>query len=805
METKKFKDFSDVDFLSGDKPFSLFLRQLLSEFDRCANKGRELICDMALLLISLLFCSTHILFGAFPLGIALLCAMRRRLLPCLVGVLLGSMRLGPAGVVYVFLYLLIFAIRIAFSAPIERRKALPVCEHYFEELPQLRIALSILSGVLLSLYELAVGGVSKTTALFCGASVLLPPCFCLLFLGLCESNIGTDELFGFGKKKRNIWGNVSATYAQISLLGFIAATGFALDKFSIFGISLGLAFFTLSAFFVSKRFGTLKGCITGLVCALTLDAVYAPSLAALGLISGILWQFGSFYSFTLGAAAAIGWASYIGGIDGFIYIAPAVSTVALLSFPLFSHIRSDGEKMKEEMKNKIICEQTENAVCDCKEEGDRMFRLSHVFSELSRTVGESSAACRPKKEDYYEMCEQICARHCASCQHKSSCWENEKEAVSAFDSISEELYANGIMKKRSIPDALFEKCPHMKRILSGISEKATEMSIERIKGNKYAFISADYALISRLIENAAKNGQKEKEEDTALCGVLNQACVEAGVYAERIAAYGHRKKRIAIGCRKVETLKKAAPTLHKRFEDICGCRLSQVEFERTSEALTAKMYAIKKFDIEYAGASSPSESGEISGDKQKRFFTRDDYFYSIISDGMGSGKEASSTAELCVGFLELLLKSGSSKTVSMKMLNNLIRARGDECSATVDMLEIDLIYGRTTFLKSGAAISFVKRGEDIFRIRSKTVPIGLMKNLDAEKTDFEIEEGDLIIMLSDGIVGADEDLGWLLALLGKPLPDSLDECAKEIISRACKAVGLRDDMTVSLIKIKKAE
>jgi len=121
------------------------------------------------------------------------------------------------------------------------------------------------------------------------------------------------------------------------------------------------------------------------------------------------------------------------------------------------------------------------------------------------------------------------------------------------------------------------------------------------------------------------------------------------------------------------------------------------------------------------------------------------------------------------------------------------------------MLEIDLIYGRTTFLKSGAAISFVKRGEDIFRIRSKTVPIGLMKNLDAEKTDFEIEEGDLIIMLSDGIVGADEDLGWLLALLGKPLPDSLDECAKEIISRACKAVGLRDDMTVSLIKIKKAE
>lgn len=805
METKKSKDFSDVDFLSGDKPFSLFLRQLLSEFDRGADKGKELLCDMALLLISLLFSSTHILFGAFPLGIALLCAMRRRLLPCFLGSLLGALRLGHASVVYISLYILIFVIRIAASAPVEKRRMLPVCEHYFEELPQLRIALSVFSALLLSLYELALGGINKTSSLFCVAALLLSPLFCLLFLGLAESNIGSDELFGFGKRKRNIWGNVSATYAQISLLGFIAAIGFALNKTSIFGISLGLAFFTLSSFFVSKRFGALKGCITGLVCGLTLKAVYAPSLAALGLISGILWHYGAFYSFTLGAAAAIGWASYIGGLDGFIYIAPAVSTVSLLSFPLFSRIRSDSERNKEEIKSKIICEQTEQAVSDSARESDRMFRLSHVFSELARKIGDSSAANRPKKEDYYMMCEQVCARYCNSCARKSACWENEKEAESVFEEISDDLHKNGIMKKSSIPDSLAKKCPHMKKIMSGISEKATEMSIESIKGNKYDFISTDYALISKLLENAYKNTQREKEEDTALRDVLNRVCVEAGVYAERIAAYGQRKKRIAIGCRKVEALRKAAPALHKRFEEICGCRLSQVEFERTSEALTSKMYAIKKFDIEYAGASSPSGSGEISGDKQKRFFTRDDYFYSIISDGMGSGRGASSAAELCVGFLELLLKSGSSKTVSMRMLNNLLRARGDECSATVDMLEIDLIYGRTTFLKSGAAISFVKRGEDIFRIRSKTVPIGLMKNLDAEKTDFEIKEGDVIIMLSDGIIGADEDTGWLLALLVKPLPDSLEDCAKEIIIRAQNKNESKDDMTVSLIKIKKAE
>ena len=355
METKKLREFYDVDFLNGDKPFSLFLRQLLSEFDGRANKGKEILCDIALLIISLLFCSTHVLFGAFPLGIALLCAMRRRLLPCFFGVLLGTLRLGQAGIVYLFFYILIFAVRIAASSPIEKRKMLPICEHYFEELPQIRIALSVLSGLLLSLYELALGGINKTTALFCLACLTLPAAFCLLFLGLAESNIGVDELFGFGRKKRNIWGNVSPTYAQLSLLGFISCIGFSLNKISLFGISVGLAFFTVGAFFVSKRFGALRGCITGLVCGLTLKAIYAPSLAALGLVSGILWHFGSFYALTLGAAAAIGWASYIGGIDGFTYIAPAVSVVSLLSFPLFSRIRSDSEKAKEEIKSKMIC------------------------------------------------------------------------------------------------------------------------------------------------------------------------------------------------------------------------------------------------------------------------------------------------------------------------------------------------------------------------------------------------------------------------------------------------------------------
>ena len=63
-------------------------------------------------------------------------------------------------------------------------------------------------------------------------------------------------------------------------------------------------------------------------------------------------------------------------------------------------------------------------------------------------------------------------------------------------------------------------------------------------------------------------------------------------------------------------------------------------------------------------------------------------------------------------------------------------AKSLECSSSVDLLEIDLASAEASLTKSGAAPSFIKRGENVFRLHSKTAPIGIMKALDAERLDF---------------------------------------------------------------------
>jgi stage II sporulation protein E len=168
---------------------------------------------------------------------------------------------------------------------------------------------------------------------------------------------------------------------------------------------------------------------------------------------------------------------------------------------------------------------------------------------------------------------------------------------------------------------------------------------------------------------------------------------------------------------------------------------------------------------------------------------------------MGSGGEAKQTSSLVADFLRGALEFSPEGQTVLKILNHTIRHRHRECSATVDLFSVDLYRGDAEFLKSGAAASYVKRGSSIFRIKSKTAPLGLMKNVDAERIKIDLDGDDFIIMLSDGIAQSAEDTPWLLDLLSRPPKRNLKEYADSILAAALKNLQHNDDMTVAVTRV----
>ena len=200
-----------------------------------------------------------------------------------------------------------------------------------------------------------------------------------------------------------------------------------------------------------------------------------------------------------------------------------------------------------------------------------------------------------------------------------------------------------------------------------------------------------------------------------------------------------------------------------------------------------------------------ADPGGSSGDTVGFFENGRDYFYALLSDGMGCGPTAALTSGVATLFLEKMLGAGNSKTTTLKLLNNLLRNCGEENAATVDLLEFDLLTGCATFIKSGAAPSYVKRGGSLFRIRSRTVPVGMMATLDAEKIRFDASPGDVIVMLSDGVSQTPEDAPWLIELLSENWEGDLRDVAQRIVAVASRTREHPDDLSVALIRILPAE
>jgi len=94
-------------------------------------------------------------------------------------------------------------------------------------------------------------------------------------------------------------------------------------------------------------------------------------------------------------------------------------------------------------------------------------------------------------------------------------------------------------------------------------------------------------------------------------------------------------------------------------------------------------------------------------------------------------------------------------------------------------------------------------GGRLFRLCSKTVPIGILRALDAEMIRFALESGDTVVMLSDGVSGNYEDSAWLCDMLASPAVMSAapEEIAEKIVRAAVSGEGRRDDVTAAVVRV----
>ncbi|OLS03003.1 stage II sporulation protein E [Tissierella creatinophila DSM 6911] len=220
-----------------------------------------------------------------------------------------------------------------------------------------------------------------------------------------------------------------------------------------------------------------------------------------------------------------------------------------------------------------------------------------------------------------------------------------------------------------------------------------------------------------------------------------------------------------------------------------------------------KLVRKKRFNSLTTISKSSNSEDEICGDSYT-FGERENIHFSAISDGMGIGKKAHKESSIAIELLEKLMDINMDKNLIIKTLNSVLRAKStDEIFTTLDLSFIDLYTGKLQIIKNGCPATFIKRGKEVKVINSSSLPIGILEDIHLNIYEEELQDGDIVIMMSDGLIESNrrekDQEKWMKDCIGAI--DSLNPktIINEILNIA-QFVGKdnpQDDMTIIATKI----
>lgn len=217
-----------------------------------------------------------------------------------------------------------------------------------------------------------------------------------------------------------------------------------------------------------------------------------------------------------------------------------------------------------------------------------------------------------------------------------------------------------------------------------------------------------------------------------------------------------------------------------------------------------------KFSVQIGISKTTKAGSPVSGDTNLETKLEDGKYLLAISDGMGSGPEAMKSSKVAIKTLERLLTAGFDKTMSLKLINSILEiTQKDDMYATLDVEILDLYSGIMEFVKNGACPTYLKRNKEVQLLKANTLPAGAIEKMDLEVYDCDLQDGDIIVMCSDGVIESNDEYinkeVWVKYLLEDMQTDDAQKIADILLKEAIdNDYGTqKDDMTVIVAKISK--
>lgn len=577
------------------------------------------------------------------------------------------------------------------------------------------------------------------------------------------------------------------------------------------------------AFVGGAAMGSTVGVVAGLVLSLAnVTSFYQMSLLAFsGLLGGLLKE-GNKIGVSVGLFVGTALIGIYGDVTQSLpfFLESLVAITLFLLTPLrvcqvisrYIPGTEEYEKEQEQYVKKI-----RNVTAE------RVHQFSGVFQALSNSfsitdedfIGQQADAER--ETDYFLS--DITEKTCQSCLLKERCWQrnfdktyplmkkvkNELEEKSQLNQPLEQLFSSHCVKAAQVIQVMQEK----------ISSQQTNDQLRNQILESRQFVANQLQGVSEVMENFSKEILKEKEDhekqEIEIVDMLNNL----GIELEKVHIYQLSKGNIDLEIAasfyeyRGEASKLMAPALSDLLDELIVVKEKKISpFPNGYSSFT--FGSAKEFVVE-TGVAQVARGGRfVSGDSYAMLDVGIGKYAIAISDGMGNGSRAREESEETLRLLRQILQAGLPEKIAIQSINSILALRTtDEMYATLDLAVINLHNADVKFLKVGSTPTFVKRGRKVFQISAHNLPIGIIPELEMDVVTEQLNSGDLLVMMSDGIYEGPENVRnndiWLQRKIQNMETTHPQEIADVLLEEVIRANNgtIEDDMTVLVAKVVK--
>ena len=582
---------------------------------------------------------------------------------------------------------------------------------------------------------------------------------------------------------------------------------------SVMGVSLGRILLVLLVLYCARAAGISGGAVAG-VAAGAIQGLSTAGLSYLsgayglgGLMAGVFAPMGK----VAGAAAFIiahGVASLQVGagstqiLTGAVEVAAA--TIVYMFLPRSRRFTEIFGLRGDSLSGGAL---RGNIVMRLKYAAQALTQVSVSVEEIAKKLQN---VCAPTLRGVYDRSTETI---CAGCGMSTVCWRKYKDqTLRNFAQLSGPLKEKEKLETCDFTKEFSDRCCRAgemrdelnKNYARYLMKEAAELRTAQVREVVEAHFRTTAGILEELAGEFAQYQRFDEEAAQRVAVVLRDSGVTPLEVCCRVDRFERMTVEAEIGRERQKRLNRAAFT--REVSSACGRLFSPPCVSAGEDRCRIQMCQRPLLDVGRGFSQTCAGGGAFCGDSTNVFYDGCGRLIAVLSDGMGTGGRAAVDGAMTSAMAESLLKAGVGFDSMLETVNSaLIAKSGDESLATMDLVCVDLFTGKTEFRKAGAACTILRRGRRTEVIEASSVPVGIMPGVEFAASQRELSPGDLLVMVSDGVVAAGSE--WLVDMAADWDEDENPNLLAQRVTEEAKkrrSDGHEDDMTALVLVVQAA-